>query len=63
MAEVVVQTVPRHAQVESIDAVQRILILFKLIRRHDDVVTTQQIQACTFVVRNQAIADNDTMLG
>ncbi len=57
-AEMIVDAVSGHANVETIDTVHSVLIFFKLVGRDDNVVTAQQVEANTFVVSHKAVADS-----
>ena len=52
----VVEVVACHTEVEAIDEPDRIVVLFKLVRRDDNIVAANQIQPRLFVISHQRIA-------
>ena len=58
VAEMVVEAVARHAEIEAVDEPEGIVIFLELVRRDDDIVTADYIQPGFLVIRNQRIADS-----
>ena len=57
IAQVVVQGIARHGEIEAVLAVQGVLVLLELVGRHDDVVAAEQVQPDLLVVGQQAADD------
>ena len=56
VTEVVVEIVAGHTQIETVDAVQRVLVFFELIGGNDNVVTAEQVEPGAFVIGDERVA-------